>query len=323
MILFKRLCLSLLLTVISNQAFSADLADLFRNARKAAFQILQETPPSSIDYNYLKEKEFRGVVSDFYEEHYDELVEEARSDRVTIEIVMENKNGACGQTGKRKGSPISISRVSCFNKINSVGDGAKLLIGEYTHHMGKGDEFSDWIKTVVVKSWASRYPKSYEELFTPFISFEVDKDVDLSDIVTRVYFSTDSKRPKIFAFLQKGTVFFKPPKKLGKNVDLIMIANERVQWDEKNHRFYTRGVWNISGHESRLHWTGLYEKYPVWYQRKFNIYVQVLANGNAIKLTYEVPIRIDLAKDDVVMKEVSTSYIKDPGKEVINAYFNQ
>ncbi len=297
-------------------------ADRMAKGQKAAWTILSSLEPADLHPELLPEAEFRDRVVKFYSEHFEELREEAL--KTTIEIVAVNANGACGQTAQTRFATISLSRQRCLDQIDSYGAAARLLIGEFVHHFGQGDEFTDWMKLVIVESYRKRYSQTAAEIFTRIDPYAPEVNFDLRKIYGALFVTPDTAVPEMFmVFDNNRGVAFDAPKKMANEVELIMITTKPVRWDAQRRVFITVGEWNITGYDQR-HWgRGIYERYPVWFQRPFSIEFQVIQNGDGIRMSYDLPVRIELSRNDVVMQRVTKSYLRNPGKQVIDALFKQ
>lgn len=304
---------------------AVDIAGLFGKAPIVALNILKHVPAEKLDSSHLPEARFRLEIETFYNERYDELLDEASNP--SIEFTNGNPIGSCAQTGHERFATIYIDLDQCKKSISTVGDAARLLIGEYIHHFGKGDEFTDWAKLVIVASWSNRFRDQAIRLFRSYEAFgRVDSSVDPNKLVDKVFLVPDVSNPDLIMFVRSRNginVVLTTPDKLGGEVQLINITTNPVYWNQNEKSLVTQGVWHLTGHANRPHYTGLMERHPRWFEKPFQIKVQVFGKDSALKVTYQKPKSVDLLSGKVQFETIQNTYLRQPGEDVINALFKK
>ncbi len=310
-------------------AQAKDLNPLLKQAQKITVEILKQTPPEKVDYTKFPEEQFRGRIKAFYSntKNYSDLIDEAKN--APIELVDVNDNGACAQTKQMRLAVIYISKTACKREILSLGDAARLLIGEYVHHLGKGDEFTDWVKLTIIENWRVVAPKDYNEVFSVSFIAEIESEFDITQLYGSGFLTPDVLNPELFAINSRGHISFDHSNHLGKKVDLGKITTRPFSFNKEEQRFETTGEWIISGHESVEHYTGLRERYPAFIRDQFKIFLKVYDKGEMVKLSYQQPTKFvlnaDLDEDEhIVEKEmIDKVYLLRPGKEVLDAFIKK
>jgi hypothetical protein len=61
----------------------------------------------------------------------------------------------------------------------------------------------------------------------------------------------------------------------------------------------------------------------VFFRKNFNFAVRPIGDGSTVELTYDVPVRVDLVRNDVVMKTVTKSMTREAKQEVFDALFKK
>lgn len=295
------------------------LAALATDGQKASYLILEAITPEHLDVTAL-EAQFQTRVMDFYRKHYQDLLDEAA--KTPIELRVQNDNHACGQTGHGRFNKVFLSRTECVNRVDSNGAMARLLIGEYVHHLDHGDEFSDWVKAAVMKTYEVTNADDYKELTKRINPYAVDKTTNFKDIADAIYFNSDAKQVQIFAILSNGRVIMPVSNKMNETVETLPIVQKPVHWDPTISAFVATGEWTIIGYENRYWGQGLYERYPVWFTKPLRVEARFVQNGNGALVTFEMPVRIDFSRNDVVMQKVTMSMVLHPEKSVIDAFMS-
>ena len=318
---FKFLYLCLLTAWVGDSSLvlaANGLSGLATDGQKASYLILEAVTPEQLNVSTLPEAQFRSRVSEFYRAHYQELLDEAA--KTPIELRGQNDNHACGQTGHERFSKVFLSRTECVDRIDSTGAMARLLIGEYVHHLQQGDEFTDWVKAVVMSTYAAINGDDYKELTKRVDPYAVDKATNFKDIAGAIYFNSDAKQAQIFGIMNDGRVIMPVSNKMNETVETIPIVETPVHWEPGISAFVTTGEWNITGYENRYWGQGLYERYPVWFTKPFRVEVRYVQNGSGALVTFDMPIKIDFGRNDMVMQKVTMSMVRHPEKAVIDAF---
>lgn len=297
---------------------SGGLAGLASDGQKASYLILEAITPELLDVTTLPEAQFRSRVADFYRAHYQDLLDEAA--KTPIELRVQNANHACGETDHERFSKVYLSRTECVDRVDSTGAMARLLIGEYVHHVKQGDEFSDWVKSTVIKTYERIYADDYKELVKRVDPYAIDKATNFKDVAGAIYFNSDAKNVQIFSILHDGRILMPVSNKMNETVETIPIVQQPVRWDAAKSAFVTNGEWNIIGYENRYWGQGLYERYPVWFKKPLRVEIRYVQNGSGVLVTFDMPMRIDFSRNDVVMQKVTMSMVLHPEKSVIDAF---
>jgi hypothetical protein len=314
----------LILGLFSSTAFAqtGTWQDLVRSGERAAYQIIESFESADLDVSSLKEADVEARVRGFYTDDIrTKLLDEASN--ATIEIVAENANGACGQTEQSEHAIIYLSEKACPKDIRSVAAMARLLIGEYVHHLGHGDEFTDWVKSSIMATYAKLDAEAFSEMAAETLKPAAPRDWTYKELIGNVYFTVRVEDALLLSFAHDGKLHFTTPKKLSETVELTCITQRAVRWDSAKKAFVSVGEWVITGYENRYWGQGLYERYPVFFRKNFNFAVRPIGDGSTVELTYDVPVRVDLVRNDVVMKTVTKSMTREAKQEVFDALFKK